>query len=161
MSAGWVRRPNPFNNYIYNEVHVFTRQHDNSPIPLPNSSSCLLFGSFIISLKTVSFLFEIITLAEWFGEGIAFGSVCLFVCLTVCLSVCLTAQNFRIFLRNCLSDWDDFFHHWCEYSCRMFQWQLWRHRLCGVAAINWKNGENLDLCISVTTPRKILKHGTH
>ena len=27
-----------------------------------------------------------------------------FVCLFVCLSVCLSAQNFCVFLRNCLSD---------------------------------------------------------
>ena len=29
--------------------------------------------------------------------------------LFVCLSVCLSAQNFRIFLRNCLLNWDEIF----------------------------------------------------
>ena len=40
----------------------------------------------------------LVTLAE--GEGVAFGSVCLF----VYLSVCLSTQNFSVFLRNRLSD---------------------------------------------------------
>ena len=42
-----------------------------------------------------------VTLAEGFGEGIAFGSLCLF--------IYLSAQNFRVFLRNRLSDRDKIF----------------------------------------------------
>ena len=48
----------------------------------------------VLPLTAVNF----ITLTQ--GEGIAFGSVC----LSVCLFVCLSAQNFHVFLHDCLSD---------------------------------------------------------
>ena len=39
------------------------------------------------------------------------------------------------------------FHHRCDYSCRMFSWQLWRRRTRGVAALleNRKNFGPLHL----------------
>jgi len=65
---------------------------------------CLDETSHLYSGTRASFFCNIITLTK--GEGIAFGSVCLF--------VCLSAQNFRVFLRNRLLYWDNF-HHWCDH----------------------------------------------
>ena len=67
------------------------------------------------------------------GEGIVFGSVC--------LSVCLSAQNFRVFLCNRLSDWDEIvtIGATTHVECFNDSYDVLRSR--GVAAIleKWKN----------------------
>ena len=55
----------------------------------------------------------IFILAEGFGEGIAFGSVCLSVGLFIRTELsCFSPQPLVGLRRN--------FHHCCDYSCRMF-----------------------------------------
>ena len=97
------------------------------------------------------------------GKGIACGFflfVCLFVC--ICLSVlfvCLSAQNFSVFLRNRLSDWDKIFTRGATTHAECFNDN---YDVIGHVAWQpcWRKGKKLDLCISETTPRKKLEFGT-
>ena len=85
------------------------------------------------------------TLAE--GEGIAFGSVCLSV-------FCLPAQNFCVFLRNHLSDWDEIFTIGATPHVKCFN-----DNYDIIGHVVWqsclKNGKTLDLYLWNRTKEKI------
>ena len=110
-------------------VFPFTRHFHTVNVPL-----CTLFGTLIALAK---------------GEGIAFGSVCL----------SLSTQNFRVFLRSRLSDWDEIFTIGATTHAECFNDN---YDVIGHVVWHpyWKNGKTLDLCISDTAPRKKLKLST-